>query len=122
MTVDGDNSINQIASDNLNNQITTDFQNAFNVKIGAEYLLAKKFRLRAGYGLFGNPFNSDESGRNVLSLGAGFRGERVYLDLAFSTSSSEELYTPYDTFIDEQQLVNSDIRANNFILTFGYRF
>ncbi len=122
LTVDGNNSINQIAGDNLNNQIVDDFQNAFNVKIGAEYLLAKKFRLRAGYGLFGNPFNSDESGRGVLSLGAGFRGERVYLDLAFRTIKSEELYTPYDTFVDEQQLVDSDISANNFILTFGYRF
>lgn len=122
LTVDGDNSINQIAEDNLNNEIRNDFQNAINAKIGAEFLLAQKFRLRAGYGLYGNPFDSEDSGTNVLSLGAGFRGKSVYLDLAFRTNGSEELYTPYNTFVDERQLVNNDIGANNFILTFGYRF
>ncbi len=121
LTVNGENSINQIAEDNLNSEISNEFQNAINAKIGAEYLL-KKFRLRAGYGLFGNPFDSDESGRNVLSFGAGFRGKSVYLDLAFSTNTSDEAYTPYNTFVDEQQLVINDIRANNFLLTFGYRF
>lgn len=122
LTVNGDNSVNQIAENNLNNEISTGFQNAINAKIGAEYLLGKKFRLRAGYGLFGNPFDSDDSGRNVLSLGAGFRGKSVYLDLAFNTNSSDEVYTPYNTFVDEQQLVTNDIGANNFLLTFGYRF
>lgn len=126
LSVDGENSINQIAENNLNNQIGIDFQNAINAKIGAEFLI-KKFRLRAGFGLYGNPFDSEGSessgaGRNVISLGAGYRGKNVYLDLAFSTNSSEEAYTPYDTFIDEQQLVISDIRANNLLLTFGYRF
>ncbi len=121
-TLDVDNSQNQIAQENANEDISLSFQNALNAKIGVEYLI-KKFRLRAGYGLYGNPFaESEDSGRSALSLGAGVKGERVYLDLAFSTNSSEEAYTPYATFVDEQQLVISDIRANSFILTFGYRF
>ena len=121
LSVDGENSINQVAEDNLNNEVSNDFDSALNLRIGAEYLI-KKFRLRAGYGRYGNPFDTDDSGRNVISLGAGYRGKSVYFDLAFSTNDSNEAYTPYDTFVDEQQLIISDIRNNNFLFTFGYRF
>ena len=121
LSVDGENSINQVAEDNLNNEVSNDFDSALNLRIGAEYLI-KKFRLRVGYGRYGNPFDTDDSGRNVISLGAGYRGKSVYFDLAFSTNDSNEAYTPYDTFVDEQQLIISDIRNNNFLFTFGYRF
>ena len=120
-TVDGSNSINEIAQDNENSAIQNDFQNAVNVKLGVEYLI-NNFRLRAGYGSYGNPFESDDPGRRVLSFGAGFRGEKVYLDVAYSNNQLDEGYEPYSVSNGFNQSVVSDIGANNFLLTFGYRF
>jgi len=110
-----------IAQRDVNSSISSDFANGLNLKIGAEYLL-NKFRLRAGYGIYGTPFDNEDKGRNVLSLGAGFRGENAYIDLAFRTSKSEEGYTPYTSNSGFDQQVISDIRANSILMTIGYRF
>ena len=105
----------------VNQEIEDSFASVLNVKIGAEYLI-KKFRLRAGYGIFGSPFESGSDARNVLSFGAGIRGEKAYLDLAFRNTSSTETFSPYTSPNQFSQDVSSDIGTNNIIMTFGYRF
>lgn len=112
---------NRIIQAEVNSDIRRQFSNALNIKIGAEYLI-KKFRLRAGYGLFGNPFNDSSSPRNVISFGAGVRGDKAYLDLAYRATVATENYSPYVSPNQFEQLVSSDINTNNIILTFGYRF
>ncbi len=109
------------AEDAVNLEIVDSFTSVLNVKIGAEYLI-KKFRLRAGYGRFGSPFAEGEDARNVISFGAGFKGEKTYLDLAFRNTSSTETYSPYASPNQFSQEVSSDIGTNNLIMTFGYRF
>ena len=109
------------AEDAVNTDIESSFTSALNIKIGAEYLI-KKFRLRAGYGRFGSPFDEGVDARNVISVGAGFRGENTYLDLAFRNTSSTESYSPYTSPNQFSQQIFSDITTNNLILTFGYRF
>jgi len=58
----------------------------------------------------------------VLSFGAGIRGEKAYLDLAFRNTSSTETFSPYTSPNQFSQDVSSDIGTNNIIMTFGYRF
>ncbi len=117
-----DNNTNiQVAQENVNGQIREDFTDALNIKLGAEYLI-KKFRIRAGYGIYGTPFDAENKGRNVLSLGAGFRGDNAYIDLAFRNTSTTENYTPYNSPIGFNQQVANDINTNNLLLTVGYRF
>ena len=109
------------AEDLVNNEISSTFSSALNIKIGAEYLI-KKFRLRAGYGRFASAFQDGTDARNVISFGAGIRGEKAYLDLAFRNTSSTETYSPYTSPNQFSQEVTSNIGTNNLIMTFGYRF
>lgn len=115
------NSANLIAEQQANSDISEGFDSAFNVKIGLEFLI-KKIRLRAGYGIYGAPFDNEDSGTNVFSLGAGIKGDRTYLDLAFRATKSTEGYTPYTSSSGFDQQVISDIDRINGLLTFGYRF
>jgi len=120
-TTNGNTAELRTLEDNVNLEIEDSFSSVLNVKIGAEYLI-KKFRLRAGYGRFGSPFEDGGDARNVISLGAGVRGEKAYLDLAFRNTSSTEGFSPYASPNQFSQEVSSDIGTNNLIMTFGYRF
>ena len=120
-TTEGTNTSILIAQRNVNDEIMMTFTDRVNLKLGAEYLL-NKFRLRAGYGIYGTPFSNDDNSQNVLSLGAGFRGESAYIDLAFRTSRLEEGFSPYSSPNTFNQQVISDIKANSLLMTIGYRF
>lgn len=107
----------------LNNQIQSNYKNTINLKFGAEYAY-EVFRVRAGYALYGNPYtnNSNIFGNSLYSVGAGVRGNHVYLDLAYQFGTNSDSYLPYTTVNAVQQLVERRFTTGNVVATLGFKF
>ena len=70
-----------------NMEIKNSLKAANNFRFGGEYRIDKLY-LRAGYGLYGKPFQSDEDNANLdystISGGIGFRERNVLIDFGYS--------------------------------------
>lgn len=122
LTKNSSNTPAEIQERQVNNEIENTFQSAVNIKLGAELALGKSWRLRGGYSLIPTPFDNDDIVDDLISFGAGFRGQSFYLDLAYRAILQTQAYTPYTLTVAPQPFVFSEINQNKFILTFGYRF
>ena len=107
----------------VNNDILSNYKGAVNLKVGAEYAF-DVFRIRAGYALFGNPYTNSSStfGNAQYSLGAGLRGNHVYLDLAYRFGTTNDSFLPYTTDNQIQQLVERRFSSGNLVATLGFKF
>lgn len=112
-----------------NMQIKNDLTNCINIKGGGEVWLGD-FALRAGYGLYGNPYTSGllNSGKNlsVISGGLGYRFGNAFIDFAYQRMMNENSYYFYN-LINENgtsliDLVNRKINEGKVLLTVGYKF
>ncbi len=105
-----------------NSQIAQNLQNTMNIRLGGEYIISH-FRLRAGLNLLGQPFLGDNNFDTAFSLGAGYRQDDFYLDLAYQRTSSNEAFTPY-VLVDtsSQPTVLNNIIKTKILATFGFRF
>ncbi len=106
-----------------NTDISNFYKDAINVNVGGEIVLAEDFRLRAGYRIFGSPYEGDAEFINAsqISAGFGYRKDNFYLDFAYAKRLGDEFYSPYQSDLNPQQVSNSldnDIAA----LTFGWKF
>jgi hypothetical protein len=81
-----------------NGRISTDYQNAMNVKIGAEMRFGP-LALRGGAAYLGSPYRSNlnDLDRSMLQLsgGVGFRSGTFFADLSYVRSQQNASYTPY---------------------------
>jgi hypothetical protein len=106
----------------VNGEINDLYSSAVNFKIGAEYAL-QKYRIRAGYGMYGSPYASGNYSSNSFSVGFGYRLYGFYFDLAYKYSQYESEYIPYYTNEKSfQQTVNAKLKENNILLTVGVKF
>ncbi len=96
--------------DNENAGIKEGFKMAVNYRLGGELRL-NKFRIRAGGNLLGNAITPDfsryqyvtdinvfrdfEPVRYAWSTGAGWRGESLFIDLAYIQQYQKDFYRPY---------------------------
>lgn len=106
----------------LNNQISRALQSTLNLRAGGEWAY-EIFRLRAGFGLMGNPFSGEGESTTLLSGGFGIREEKFFIDFAIRHSLFNEGYYPYR--VEESgifQFVENEIAANNYLLTLGFKF
>ncbi len=105
------------------------YTSAINFRIGGEYRI-QKLRLRLGYNLKGNPYNSDamDLKMQTFSGGLGFRSEKFSLDLATSYRNTESSYAPYlldnptNNPIFDTSFVDIKSSNLNFMLSFGLFF
>jgi hypothetical protein len=113
----------------LNNSISSKYQPVTTFKFGGEYKLGF-IRLRAGYNFYGgvfkpgvNPWGQDNSG-NAFTLGAGFRFDMIYLDIAYKNQKRLQNYGPYTLAPDAQLYGVADVtqRKESVALTLGLRF
>lgn len=107
----------RIANDSIEAKLNT----ALNFRFGGE-LTYEIFRFRAGYGLFQSPLVGDDVTNSAISLGAGFRQESFYLDLAYRRQSVKEAYLPYLTTNYPNQVVETNTVFNQLLITLGFRF
>lgn len=107
----------------LNGSVENELTNSLSYNIGGE-LAIKKIRFRAGLILEQSPFVVDDGElRNTLSAGLGFRSQRIFVDLAWRSTSNSEGFIPYDVSNTERlQLVDLEARFNKFLMTFGVKF
>jgi len=114
--------------DRVNGTIDNQLESNLNFRFGGEVAL-QKYRLRGGLNLSGTPYADDSSLDSSLSLGAGVRWKKIFLDIAYRRSMDNEVYVPYvigdqevnGVEISEQQ-VNIDAVRNKFMITMGVRF
>lgn len=104
-----------------NQSISNNFAQTHNFRLGGEFRL-DPFSLRAGLRYEDNPYEShvtaDEK-RLSYSLGAGFRNENFYMDMAYVLTKSDKLDYPYLSVEEPAYLENS---ANYITLTAGFKF
>ena len=118
-----------------NQNISREFANALNLKIGAEFRLGP-VSLRAGTAYYGSPYKDSYKIENIpafdnevknkatfcYSGGIGYRTSGFYLDAAYS-------YMKYPKYYDDMyeipgKIVSSVFQKSSgkFLLTFGFRF
>lgn len=120
-----------------NSAISRDFGPAVNIRVGGELRL-DKFRLRAGYGTYGNVMKesarvyTDENGirhsytapRNVMTGGFGYKEENFYIDLAFVHQVQNEYFSLYNTGDPSRLSPTLGIlgKKNTVYMTVGFTF
>ncbi|MGK0389241.1 MAG: hypothetical protein ACI94Y_001981 [Maribacter sp.] len=107
----------------LNEEIKGIFQSTVNLKVGTEFVIKKQYRVRAGYALFGNPYvnNTELFNSNQFSIGAGYRKENFFIDLAYVHRTGSEFYQAYAQESSSPMLEN-DLSSDNILLTIGLKF
>jgi long-subunit fatty acid transport protein len=106
----------------VNRNVRERLGTATNVRLGTE-MGYKNLRLRVGYSWEQSAFNADDFYNNKVSFGAGFRGDRFFIDLGIRLSEQTEGYNPY-VVIDQNLDPLSNISTNRTrgALTLGFKF
>jgi long-subunit fatty acid transport protein len=110
----------------VNRLIGQKYRTAVNVRLGGEYAY-RTLRLRAGYGLFGSPFESGASAgtrsAHLVSGGIGFREQGFFMDLALSHQLGRSEFTPY-VIENDPVPVAVDVRSTltRVVLSVGFKF
>ncbi|AMM50587.1 hypothetical protein TH61_04505 [Rufibacter sp. DG15C] len=109
------------------------YNSALNYRIGAEGRF-DVFRVRAGYGLYGDPFDDEDvdQSKTFLTGGVGIKQNNYFLDAALVYSKYKSLYSPFtNAEINDANseyynlttpLVTTDNKNTSFVVTFGWNF
>lgn len=107
---------------NVNTVIRNKYSKTSNLRIGGEVNLQPMF-VRLGYAMYGSPFGETFNGDFVRSFytgGIGFKRDKMYVDLSFTKSMSNENYYMYSpTYVDKSTLKNS---GTTIAFTIGSKF
>ena len=107
----------------VNTEIEQQFKSTWNFNIGGE-LAFDNFRFRGGVAMLGSPYFVDSFAdfENVYSLGAGFRADRIYFDIAYQFRQTDEGYIPYRVLDSSREpFVTNEINTNKFSVTVGFK-
>ncbi len=106
----------------LNKDIKQIFRPTVNLRAGAEYEIREYgLRLRGGFIYNPSPYEGDPSefDQKYVTAGLGILlGETTMLDLTYARGWWKTFRTNYNS----TSRVNEDIRTNNLMMTFSYRF
>lgn len=120
-----DNGSGSTSTINSNNsEVRSLYESAINYRFGAEYKISN-VSLRAGYGVNGSPYKTDDNGTfdtQIFSGGLGYRVSNYYFDLGYQRLDTENTYSPYTLNSGLEPLATAKNAKNNFFLTFGLRF
>ncbi|RYF23205.1 MAG: hypothetical protein EOO42_07570 [Flavobacteriales bacterium] len=107
-----------------NADIRNNFKSAVNYRVGGEYKL-NNVSLRAGYGLNGSPYKTDDSGffdTQMYSGGLGYRVNNYSIDLAYQRVETNNTFNPYTLSSGTGPVADVKNTLNNVFLTLGLRF
>jgi hypothetical protein len=106
-----------------NSRISVDYNSAINMRIGAEGRF-DIFRVRAGYALYGDPYQNSTYDRKktFITAGVGIKQANYFLDVALVNSKYNSVYQPYTLDNGLQPIVNTENKSNNVLVTFGLNF
>jgi hypothetical protein len=117
-----------------NDDISTIFTTAHNIRSGIEVKLSDILRVRGGYAFYGSPYKLGEmnSGANytIISGGLGFIWDNSYLDVAYRVNTiktKQDLYTIPENWYVNNGWTNSAYPTNvtktsrgEFLVTLGF--
>lgn len=106
--------------DEVNQEIKDIYGGAVNVRLGGE-LAVDAFRVRGGVQLLTSPFVGDNTMQSTVTLGAGVRGNKAFLDLSFNYNNQKEAYLPYAVSGAPQQVVDNKINRSQILMTIGFK-
>ncbi len=110
-----------------NSDIAEAYKSVGNLHIGGEYRVTDNVSLRAGYENYPSAFKSyalekeqpnSNANYSALSAGMGFRQGGFFADIAYKHGLNEE----HNTLYNGSNLAKYDMKANNFILSLGFKF
>lgn len=109
-----------------NQEIRRLYGQTINYRVGGEYRI-DIFRVRAGYGLYGDPFRNSTFSRSTqqLSGGVGVRFEKFYIDVALSSMRFDQLYNPYSVVengLEVGPIIEIRNQITNGMFTVGFNF
>ncbi len=106
-----------------NDDISGSYSSTFNYRVGGELRL-DAFRVRGGYGFFGDFDDRDgyDSSRDQYSFGLGYRQRDFFIDLAFVHRNGNQTYAPYIIQDGYQPLVDVETKRNTVSATVGFNF
>jgi long-subunit fatty acid transport protein len=106
-----------------NNDISSMYTQALNVRLGAEGRF-DIFRLRAGFALYGDPYENRTYDRKktYLTAGAGIKQANYFFDLALVNTAYNSVYSPYALEVGVPPVVVTKNRYNNLMFTLGMNF
>ncbi len=115
----------------VNSEIDKQYKLLLQYRFGAELAL-HTLRLRAGAQMLKQPYKNSSDFDHGYSFGAGYRGDRFYVDLAYQVVHTEQSYTPYltgnsdfngDGNIDAPTpLVDQKLKTSLLSFTMGWKF
>ncbi|MFD2037690.1 OmpP1/FadL family transporter [Belliella marina] len=110
-----------------NEDIRNALGSTFNYRVGGEYRI-NIWRLRGGYGFYGNPLVDDSFDRTTQQItgGVGVKLRNIYVDFALVNSQFNTLYNSYSIFNNSGQNVGPFTETKNNmtqgIVTVGFNF
>jgi long-subunit fatty acid transport protein len=110
-------------SANTNNALSQDYKNVTNLRLGAE-LRQEKLYLRGGLAYLPDQLTySKDVDRDqlVLSGGLGYRGRKMYLDLAAQSTKFEAGYSPYTLPANNSSVLNTT-KSTTITASIGFFF
>ncbi|HRW98757.1 MAG TPA: hypothetical protein P5280_04670, partial [Cyclobacteriaceae bacterium] len=118
--------ITQGVSFDLDNEdIQNLYKTVYNIRGGFEFRY-QNLRARAGYAYMPSPFKTDQNDVTEsiqrITIGAGYRVSKAYIDLAVVHTCSERSYRPYSVNSPNSPLVTYKPRSTNIMFTVGLPF
>jgi hypothetical protein len=107
---------------NENAATATKYGAATNFRAGTEWKI-DRFSLRGGYAYMASPFSNKawESATQTYSIGAGYRDEDFFIDLAYYQSSMNRKIYLYDGDFNSNQ-VSEKLTWGGVVATLGFKF
>jgi hypothetical protein len=119
-----ESSIQDVSFKPENRDIKASYSNVVNYRIGTE-LRYSIFKLRGGYSYQGNPykdeFNVDRK-ITTISMGAGVRFTKFFIDAAWLTSKSNSSYSPFAFQNETGPVAALRNKATSVMITVGFTF
>ncbi len=119
-TTNSDNIADREYQEEVNQSIKDLYGGAINIKLGGE-LAYQGLRLRGGVQVLGSPFVDDHTSQKIFSIGGGIRGDRAFLDVAYTYHSEDQTYLPYAVEGAPSQIVSNDTRRTQLVFTVGLK-
>lgn len=123
LTANSNDPLDQFFEEDLNAEIDDFLSSALNYKVGTE-LAMDHFRVRLGANMISSPFRDEGILEYDLGLsgGVGYRGNRIYLDLAYTLRSFDTNYSPYSLLdVNDEPFVAINRKRQLITATVGYK-
>ena len=118
----------QAVDQNMKQGITTNYTQAFHVRLGGELRITPQFLARAGFAHLGSPYKDVDNTTQIYSGGLGYRYGQFYVDAMYMHNSYSFQTNPYtidtewwgSTF--SNPVADVKVQRGQAMLTFGVKF